>query len=99
MLDCKTYPLRPGQRELLNDFLKEHLRKGYICTSKSPYASPFFFTGKKDSKLRPIQDYRILNGFTIRNTYPLPLIKDLIRQLVGKEWFTKFDIRWGYNNV
>jgi len=35
----------------------------------------------------------------IRNTYPLPLIKELVRQLVKKKWFTKFDIRWGYNNV
>jgi hypothetical protein len=35
----------------------------------------------------------------VRNTYPLPLIKELIHQLVGKQWFTKFDIRWGYNNV
>ena len=35
----------------------------------------------------------------MRNTYPLPLIKELIKQLVKKQWFTKFDIRWGYNNV
>jgi len=54
---------------------------------------------KNDGKQRPVQDYRRLNQITIRNTYPLPLIKELIRQLVNKEWFTKFDIRWGYNNV
>ena len=30
---------------------------------------------------------------------PLVTIKELINQLVGKKWFTKFDIRWGYNNV
>jgi hypothetical protein len=35
----------------------------------------------------------------VRNTYPLPLIKELINQLVKKEWFTKFNIRWGYNNI
>ena len=98
-LDCKTYPLGPGQGDLLTDFISEYLRRGYIRPSKSPYASSFFFTGKKESKLRPIMDYRKLNKWTIRNTYPLPLIKDLIHQLVGKEWFTKFDIRWGYNNV
>jgi hypothetical protein len=50
MLDCKTYPLTPGQQELLNEFLKKHLAKGYIHTSKSPYASPFFFVKKKDGK-------------------------------------------------
>jgi hypothetical protein len=31
--------------------------------------------------------------------YPLPLIKELITKLVKKKWFTKLDIRWGYNNV
>ena len=98
-LDCKTYPLAEGQQPLLDEFLKGHLLKKYIRRSNSPYASPFFFVKKKDGKERPVQDYRKLNEITIRNTYPLPLIKDLIRTLVKKKWFTKFDIRWGYNNV
>ena len=33
------------------------------------------------------------------NRYPLPLISKLIHRISGKKWFTKFDIRWGYNNV
>ena len=99
MLNCKTYPLGEGQQMLLDKFIDEHLKKGYIRRSNSPYASPFFFVKKKDGKQRPVQDYRKLNELTVRNTYPLPLIKELVRQLVGKEWFTKFDVRWGYNNV
>jgi hypothetical protein len=35
----------------------------------------------------------------IPNKYPLPLISDLIHNLSGKKWYTKFDICWGYNNV
>jgi hypothetical protein len=62
-------------------------------------ASPFFFVGKKDGKLRPVQDYRKLNEGTIKNKYPLPLISELIDQLKGAKYFTKLDIRWGYNNV
>src|SRR5947208_4085382 len=98
-LDCKVYPLPEGQQDALDRFLDEHLAKGYIRRSNSPYASPFFFVKKKDGKLRPVQDYRALNNWTIRNTYPLPLIKELITKLVKKKWFTKLDIRWGYNNV
>ena len=30
MLDSKTYPLPVGQQEALDEFLKEHLKKGYI---------------------------------------------------------------------
>ena len=74
-------------------------RSGYIRKSKSPYASAFFFIKKKDRKLRPIQDYRKLNQHTIRNKYPLPLIPELISQVKDANIFSKFDIRWGYNNV
>ena len=83
-LDSKMYPLPVGQQEALDEFLQEHLKKGYIRVSQSPYAAPFFFVKKKDDKLRPVQDYRKLNEYTIKNKYPIPLIKELIKQLVGK---------------
>ena len=62
-------------------------------------ASPFFFISKKDGKLRPCQDYRYLNDWTIKNAYPLPLISELFDKLKDAVWFTKLDIRWGYNNI
>ena len=62
-------------------------------------ASPFFFVKKKDGKLRPVQDYRKLNEMTIKNRYPLPLIKELVDHLKGSKIFTKLDVRWGYNNI
>ncbi len=80
-------------------FLDEQLKKGYIRPSKSPYTSPFFFIKKKDRKLCLVQDYRKLNEHTIRNCYPLPFILDLINQVQDTHIFTKFDVRWGYNNI
>ena len=62
-------------------------------------ASPVFFIKKKDGGLRLIQDYRALNAMTIKNRYPLPLISDLVNQLRGVKFFTKLDVRWGYQNV
>ena len=93
------YPLTVTEQEKLDEFLEENLAKGYIRPSKSPMASPFFFVDKKDGKLRPCQDYRALNEGTIKNTYPLPLISELIDKLKGAKYFTKLDVRWGYNNV
>jgi hypothetical protein len=87
------------KQQALTKFVDEHLKKGYIKPSKSPYASPFFFIKKKDGKLRPVQDYRKINEWTIKNRYPLPLILELIAQVKGASLFTKFDVRWGYNNV
>jgi hypothetical protein len=50
-LDCKVYPMTRDEDTALEKSLDEMVAKGYICTSKSPYASPFFFVKKKDGKL------------------------------------------------
>jgi RNase H-like domain found in reverse transcriptase/Reverse transcriptase (RNA-dependent DNA polymerase) len=83
----------------LDKFLKENLKKGYIRPSQSPMASPFFFVSKKDGKLRPCQDYRYLNDWTVKNSYPLPLISEIMDKLKGAKYFTKLDVGWSYNNV
>ena len=95
----KNYNLTPAEQIELDKFLKENLEKGYIRPSQSPMASPFFFVSKKDGKLRPCQDYRYLNDWTIKNAYPLPLISEIMDKLKGAKYFTKLDVRWGYNNI
>jgi len=95
----KNYNLTPAEQLELDKFLKENLEKGYIRPSQSPMASPFFFVSKKDGKLRPCQDYRYLNDWTIKNSYPLPLISDIMDKLKDAKYFTKLDVQWGYNNV
>ena len=82
--DCKIYPKSPKEQAAQDEFLDENLRKGYIRPSKSPMASPFFFVAKKEEDaLRPCQDYRLLNKRTVRNTYLLLLISELLDQLQG----------------
>jgi hypothetical protein len=95
----KTYNLTPEEQIELDKFVKENLEKGYIRPSQSPMASPFFFVKKKDGKLRPCQDYRYLNDWTIKNAYPLPLISELTDKIKDAKFFTKLDVRWGYNNI
>jgi hypothetical protein len=83
----------------MDAFLEEALATGHIRQSKSPLGAPVFFIKKKDGKLRFVQDYRALNVITRKNRYPLPLIDDLIHRLKDARYFTKLDVRWGYNNV
>jgi len=98
-INCRVYPLSPKEKEEQREFLSQNLRLQRIRRSKSPYTSGFFLIRKKDGKFRPVQDYRNLNKWTIPNKYPLPLISKLIYDLAEKQLFSKFDIRWGYNNI
>ena len=95
----KVYSLSREEREKVREFVREQLRKGYIWPSKLPQTAPVFFVGNKDGKKRMVQDYRYLNEWTVKNTYPLPLISDVLENIGTKKLFTKMDLRWGYNNV
>src|SRR6202522_1204988 len=95
---CKVYPLAPSEQKELDAFLKENLETGRIHPSKSPMSSPVFFI-KKDNSLRLVQDYQALNTITVKNKYPFLLISELINKLRGARYFTKLDVRWGFNNV
>ena len=48
----KIYPLSRVEREEVQEFVKDQLRKGYIRPSKSPQTLPVFFVPKKDGKKR-----------------------------------------------
>jgi hypothetical protein len=95
----KVYPMTLTEQTEMDAFLEEALATGRIRQSKSPLGAPVFFIKKKDGKLRFVQDYRALNAITRKNRYLLPLIDDLIHRLKGARYFTKLDVRWGYNNV
>jgi len=95
----KVYPLSLLEQAELDAFLEENLCTGRIRPSKSSIAAPMFFIKKKDGSLRLVQDYHALNTVTVKNRYPLPLISKLVSQLRGAQYFTKLDVRWGFNNV
>ena len=44
-------------------------------------------------------DYKKFNAVTIRNSYSLPLIKDIIEKVKGAKYFTKLDLRSSYNLI
>lgn len=93
------FPMLQSEDEELRCFLDNALTKGYIVPFKSPMVSPVFFIKKKDGKLCFMQDCRKLNAVIIKNCYPLPLASDIINHLTKAKIFTKFDVKWRYNNI
>jgi len=95
----RIYPLSKNEKEEVQNFVEDQLRKDYIRPLKSPQTLLVFFVGKKDSSKRMVMDYRNLNNQTIKNNYPLSLITELIDNIGSKKVFMKMDLRWGFDNV
>jgi len=93
------YPLTEEENKVLKEYIKENLKKGFIRPSESPAGYPVLFQKKKDGTLRLCVDYRKLNAVTIRNSYPIPLINEIIEKVKGAKYFTKLDLRSAYNLI
>ena len=81
------YRLSPLETAEVEKQVRELLRSGLIEPSKSPYGAPVLFVKKKDGTLRMCVDYRALNKITVRNTYPLPRIDELLDRLREQRYF------------
>jgi hypothetical protein len=91
------YSLSHTELKELKRWLEENLSKGFIRASSSPAGAPILFVKKADGSLRLCVDYRGLNEGTIKNRYPLPLIRETLNNLSKAKWFTKLDVRGAYN--
>ncbi|PLW50734.1 hypothetical protein PCASD_00661 [Puccinia coronata f. sp. avenae] len=95
----QVIPLSPAKQEALRTLIEDGLAAGTIRRTKSPWAAPVLFTGKKDGNLRPCFDYQKLNAVMVKNKYLLPLNMDLVNSLRNADTFTKLDLRNAYGNL
>jgi len=94
------YPLSETELQTLREWLKEREKTGKIRRSTSPVGSPILFVPKPNGRgLRLCVDYRALNKITIPNRYPLPLMQKLQDRVHGARWFTKLDLKNGFNLI
>ena len=86
----------PGQYEEVRKHLKEMHDAGVIRESFSPYASPVVLVRKKDESLRLCIDFRKLNQKTVRDSYALPRIDEILQIMKGSCWFSSLDLKAEY---
>jgi hypothetical protein len=69
---------------------------GKMRPSNSAYACRVTLPVKKDGSRRFCGDYRPLNLQTRRDSFPMPLVEDVISQLRKSTWFTTLDLQSGF---
>ena len=65
-----------------------------IRPSTSPWNAPVMLVKKNDQGMRFVCDFRALNDVTKKDTYPLPLIKDVVDKM--SMFWTKLDAASAY---
>ncbi|XP_024314628.1 uncharacterized protein LOC112270762 [Brachypodium distachyon] len=95
----RPYRYNPAQKDEIEKQVSELLRQAVIQHSCSPFASLALLVQKKDGSWRMCVDYRHLNALTVKNRYPLPVINELLDELVGACFFTSLDLCAGYHQI
>ncbi|PVD33764.1 hypothetical protein C0Q70_05024 [Pomacea canaliculata] len=83
-----------GMCEQVREHLQHLLDSGIIRPSHSPWSSNVVWVKQKDGV-----DYRLLNARTIKGSYALPRIEELLDALAGSKHFTVLDLKSGYHQV
>ena len=89
----------PAMYEEVRSHLQQLKEGGIIQESSSPWSSPVVLVRKKNGKLRFCVDYRQLNQRTIKDSYALPRIDELMDHFGGCKYFSTLDMRSGFYQV
>ena len=95
----KPYPIAMKHYEWVKTEIEKLLAAKVICTSQSSWSAPIIVVLKGDRGKCLVINYRALNKFTRKFTWPMPKVKDIFSKLNGTTYFTTLDLCTGYHHI
>jgi Reverse transcriptase (RNA-dependent DNA polymerase) len=97
----KAYSLPFSLREKVSNEIEKLCEQNILIpVSKSEWASPIVVVRKDDSKIRMCVDFSItLNKCLKTEHYPLPVIDEILSNLVGSKFFCILDMKGAYTQL
>ncbi|WVZ88489.1 hypothetical protein U9M48_035006 [Paspalum notatum var. saurae] len=95
----RPYRYPPAVKDEIELQVGEMLHSGIIQHSNSAFSSPVLLVKKKDLSWRFCVDFRHLNAITVKTSYPVPIIEELLDELGQASWFTSLDLTAGYHQI
>ena len=93
------YSLGLVELKTLKAYIETNLANGFIRPSKSSTGAPILFDRKSNGSFQLCVDYQGLNNLTIKNRYPLPLIRESLDRLERVKQFTQLDLTSAYHQI
>ena len=94
LIPLKVRPYRTplNNRKIIDKTIDEMLDVKVIRRSRSPWSSAEVIVDKKDGSKRFCVDFRKLNQVTKKDSYPLPVIDDILALLGKAKYFTSLNL-------
>lgn len=89
----RAYNLFASDESELKAWIDDQLAKGFIRLLSSPASAPGFLVKSPGRKNCPCIYYQGLNKVTVKDSYPIPLVKSLLSRIRGCKRYYKIDLK------
>lgn len=77
--------------------MRDHARLGFIRCNSFAFSSPVFFVKMVNVSWRFCINYRALNAISVKDTFPILVVDEVLDELHTTKFFTKLDLCLGYH--